>query len=236
MAQNRSSAVMAQRQMELLAQEHEDFPGQAKLDDYPTQPWGTRALMMMFDRHGLQYRGKVCREPAANRGYMVRPLAEHFEHVIASDVHDYGRGYRIDDFLKPAIPLEPVDWIITNPPFKLGVEFAQRALARCTIGCALLVRTAFTEGVDRYRTIYEHSRPDFNFQFVERLPLVKGRCVRTEINPKTGKEDLVTTATAYCWLVWFKDSPRKVTIQDWIPPCRAELERPDEDYLGEAPR
>ena len=49
----------------------------------------------------------TCREPAANRGHMVRPLAEHFAHVSASDIHDYGAGYEVQDYLFGPPPTPP---------------------------------------------------------------------------------------------------------------------------------
>lgn len=206
MSQNTSHAVMAQR-----AEPNDS------LDDFPTQPWGTRALLMMLDRRGLENEYRSCLEPAANRGYMVRPLKERFAEVRASDVHDYGHGFHVRDFLFPA-PAEEVDWIITNPPFRLGQEFALTAIARARTGAAMLVRTAFLEGGDRYKKLYAPRRPNFAFQFVERLPMVKGRCERK-----------ASTATAYTWLVWLRGAPPVDTILDWIPPFRAKLERA-EDY------
>lgn len=35
-----------------------------------------------------------------------------------------------------------------------------------------------------------------------------------------------STATAYCWLVWFSaDNPNTDPRMRWIPPCRKQLER-----------
>lgn len=199
------------------------------LDDFPTQPWGTRALIMMLKKRGLvmQEPGHgACWEPAANRGYMARPLTEHFRLVHGSDVFDYGAGYAQRDFLIRYEGDPRFDWIITNPPFRLGEEFALTALDRAEFGCAILVRMPFLETVDRYNNLYKRDRPTFVFQFVERLPLVKGRCIRMKDDGKK-----LTTATAYCWLVWDKNKRADDTIFDWIPPCRARLERVDTDYL-----
>lgn len=54
-------------------------------------------------------------------------------------------------------------------------------------------------------------------QFVERVPMVKGRL-----------DQGASTATSYCWLVWRRHSCTPTMLQ-WIPPCRAKLERA-EDY------
>lgn len=112
--QNRSSAVMQQR-----AEPHDS------LDDFPTPPWATRALCEWlvagagndWDAGGLS--DLIAREPAANRGHMARVLGEYFAAVEAADVHDYGAGYAVRDYLIGPLPAA-VHWTITNPPVPPG--------------------------------------------------------------------------------------------------------------------
>ena len=164
------------------------------------------------------------REPCAGRGHMVRALGEYFgpENIEAADVHDYGVGFPVRDYLAGPTP-EPVDWTITNPPFRLAESIAQRALASSRRGVALLVRTAFLEGCRRYERLFALTPPGEVMQFVERVPMLKGR-----LDPRG------STATAYCWLVWVREgehwppSHRPARLF-WIPPCRNHLERED-DY------
>ena len=248
MSQNRSHAVMGQRQGELIAKAGEDFPGQADLDDFPTQPWATRALLDHVRRkwslpHNY-WAGCGIWEPAANRGFMARPLTEHCGGVWASDIHDYGAGYPVHDFLSPEVPrwlrIGAVDWIITNPPFKLGFEFITRALAIANRGVAILVRTQFLEGGQRYRDLYSVRAPSMIAQFVERVPMIKGRCANYVIDPATGGLEKVTTATAYTWLIWRKLGNQWMTMGgeapfSWIAPCRERLELPT-DYPEPGPK
>jgi hypothetical protein len=210
MSQNRSHAVMQQRS------EADD-----SLDDFPTQPWGTRALIeKVLTRFGL-FKGPVW-EPACNRGFMARPLSEYFNKVYSTDVHNYGWAgmHAIADFLFPSTSppsdLGSIAWTITNPPFRLAEEFIAKARATSTVGCAMLVRSAFLEGVGRYNRLFSVTPPTVVAQFVERLPMVKGR-----VDPKA------STATSYAWLVWAHGVAPQPTF--WIPPCRAKLERAD-DY------
>lgn len=206
--QNRSSAVMQQRS------EPDD-----SLDDFPCPPWGTRALvehviMPMFLPVGITL------EPACNRGYMARPLAEYFNRVVTSDVHDYGWSgqQQIEDFLFPNFGArKSVEWVITNPPFRLAEQFIAKAREISRVGCAMLVRTSFLEGVGRYQRLFSVNPPTMTAQFVERLPMVKGRVDRK-----------ASTATSYAWLVWVHGVERQPF--QWIPPCRARLER-DSDYF-----
>ena len=204
MTQNRSSAVMQQR-----------AEPRRSVDDFPTPPWGTRALCEFLTDQGFDLSGMSVREPAANRGFMARPLGEHFGRVIASDLMDYGAGYPVEDFLFP-YAIEPVDWTITNPPFTLADQFVHRALETSRVGCAIIIRSAFLEGIGRYETLFRDHPPAFTLQFVERIPMVKGRI-----------DASAASATAYSWIVWVHGQDD--TRQRWIAPCRKRLERP-EDY------
>jgi hypothetical protein len=208
-----SPAVMAQR--------HEPHDS---LDFFPTPPWGTRALCDALQGFGFDLGLRTVAEPACGEGHMARPLAEFFATVHASDIHPYGFG-EVADFLFPSN--HRPDWIITNPPFRLALQFAQTALDRAQEGVALLVRSAWLEGVERHRELFEPHPPFAVAQFVERLPMHRGRLL------KDG-----STATAYCWVIWVKGHPGRhpgPTRFHWIAPCRKRLERA-EDYQTPTPQ
>jgi hypothetical protein len=129
---------------------------------------------------------------------MAEPLREYFGKVYASDVHDYGRGYAVGSFVGQGAdvkrcPFRP-DWIITNPPFRLGEEFVHRALAEAKVGVAMLARTAFIESASRYHLFSGGTFAIFA-PFSGRLPMVKGRW-----DPKA------SSATSYSWFVWLKSN------------------------------
>jgi hypothetical protein len=201
------------------------------LDDFPTQPWATRALVehVLKPVFGDLLFSMTCWEPACNRGYMVRPLRETFHRVYASDVHDYGvlPDAGVSDFLfqRPPDDIFREQWgcgpgfIITNPPFRLAESFIYTAASLCHFGAAMLVRTSFLEGQNRYRSLFRDMPPTLMAQFSERVPLVKGRVDRE-----------ASSATSYIWLVWLKHRQREPL--QWIPPCRKALEKND-DYLPE---
>lgn len=182
------------------------------LDDFPTPPWATRAILDELDDLALIARDQLARDPCANRGFMVRPLEEYFLSVDACDVHDYGAGYRQEDYLFGPDMIE-VDWTFMNPPFRLAQQFIEKARRESRVGIAALVRSAFIEGVDRFATLYMPDPPDYLFQYAERVPMVKGR-----YDPKA------STATSYCWLVWLRHGTGDTRLR-WIPPCRKRLER-----------
>jgi hypothetical protein len=154
---------------------------------------------------------------------MVRPLREVFDGIEAADVHDYGVGFAVRDYLFGPDPA-PVDWTITNPPFRLAEQFIDRALRTSRIGCAFILRSAFLEGVGRFERLFSVKPPSMVVQFSERVVMHKGRL------SKDG-----STATAYAWLVWVKDRQGVgATELHWVPPCRANLERPA-DYPEKTP-
>ncbi|WP_430242004.1 methyltransferase [Neorhizobium sp. DAR64861/K0K2] len=212
MSQNISSAVMQQRR-----EPHDS------LDDFPTQPWATRALCEHV-LNGRNLNGRTVWEPACNRGHMSGPLEEYFGAVWASDIHDYGlpRAFQ-HDFLFPVLPIsEQPDWIISNPPFRLAEQFIARACEVASEGVGMIVRTSFLEGVGRYQNLFSKNPPSIVAQFSERVPMVKGRLTATG-----------STATSYCWLVWIYGE--EGTRLAWIPPCRKKLERSDDYAPGEVP-
>lgn len=211
--QNRSPAVMAQRTESLDS-----------LDDFPTPKWATRALMEEVFA-GEDFGALSCWEPTCGRGYMASTLAEYFNTVRSSDIHDYAYG-EIFDFLSlapdAAAPHDRPDWIITNPPFRLGEEFVRRGLFLAKSGVAMLVRTGFIEGAGRYDRLFKDRAPSCVAQFVERVPILRGR-----VDPRA------STATGYCWLIWQTGSSMPTRLA-WIPPCRRRLEK-EGDYLPPAP-
>lgn len=196
--QNKSHAVMAQR--------HEPA---GSLDDFPTPPWATRALIEhVIGRAPI--RGAHCLEPACGRGHMSAPLAEYFAKVTSSDIADYGYG-AVGDFLDRG-PDETFDWVITNPPFRLAEDFVLKALPMARSGVAVLVRTVFIESVGRLQRVFSRFPPSEVAQFAERVPMVRGRL-----------DQKASTATGYAWVVWRKPLPETTQLV-WIPACRRRLE------------
>ena len=204
--QNISHAVMSRR-----------FEPIKSLDNFPTPPWATRALIEKVIRLE-KVEELTCLEPACGAGHMSKVLTEYFKSVEASDVHDYGHGKKID-FLSDFYNKKSFDWVITNPPFKLAEEFILKSLEVSRFGSAFLVRTNFLESIGRYERLFSQFPPSCVAQFVERVPIVKGRL-----------DKYATTATGYAWLIWKKDKAPVAPQLKWIEPCRRSLEK-DIDYI-----
>lgn len=204
--QNTSHAVMAQRV------EPKNSP-----DDFPTPPWATRALIEHVLDGKADFKKMSCLEPACGAGHMAKVLKEYFGEVHSADAYRYGYG-EVRDFLAQPHEVNTVDWVITNPPFRLAEEFVLRSLKVARLGVAILARTVFLESVGRYKGIFQVMPPSKFAQFVERVPMVKGRL-----------DQKATTATGYAWLVWEKHSSTLPRLM-WVPPCRRSLEKRT-DYL-----
>ncbi|MCZ8545056.1 hypothetical protein OOJ09_12755 [Mesorhizobium qingshengii] len=213
-ARRESTAVMARR-----------VEPADSLDFFPTPPWGTRAfcahVLPRFEACDLPS-GMVpftAADPCCGQGHMALVLREFFPLVTATDIFDYGFG-GVTDFLHPDHAQAPRDWFFLNPPFNLGLEFVLHALELATRGVAVLVRTAFLEGEGRHAKLFDRRPPNLIAQYSERMPMHRGRWV---IDGKS--------ATAYCWLVWHKQSPRPSDPAFmWIPKSRQTLTRHD-DWL-----
>jgi hypothetical protein len=222
MVANRSTAVMQQR-----------FEPHDSLDDFPTPPWATRALCEFLLSLGFELHMTDCREPCANRGFMVRPLMEYFGHVQASDIMDYGVGFRVRDYLYgPDAHFDMTDWTFLNPPFRLAQQFIERALRLSRVGVVVIARSAFSEGQDRARDLFGPRPPSYELQFSERVVMLKGRLVRAgSIDPMAEKPGTTaSSATAYSAFIWLKrDAAPADTRKRWLAECRMRLER-DGDY------
>lgn len=190
------------------------------LDYFPTPPWATRALFEhVLDKSAL--RALRCWEPAAGHEHMADVLREYFADVVSSDVFDYGRGYDIGSFVgvgPDVMKLPPgVNWICSNAPFNLALEFALRCLEEQAIeGFALLLRSNWVEGSERHERLFSRQPPAIIAQFVERVPMTKGRW-----------DPDASTMTSYAWFVWFSGMRNACSNFTWIPPgCRSSLSRP----------
>lgn len=195
------------------------------LDDFPTPPWATRALLEILNAEEFMGRQTVW-EPTCNRGYMARVLANAFGEVLATDIDHYGwpgQGLTVDFLWPGEVWRNPVDWIICNPPYRLAREFILRAIDLAPRqGVAIFGRLGLIEGQRRYRDIHSRYRNLIIYPFAERVQIFKG-----QVSADTAKP------MAHAWYVWrrpFEEAPDCPDIRvRHIAPCRKRLERPG-DY------
>lgn len=145
-------------------------------------------------------------EPAAGDGAIVRPLCRTGRFVVASDIHDYGlEGCAIADYLR-ADPPPDIGGIVTNPPYKLAMQFAEKALSEAPY-VALLVRSNFEiEGLKRMRFRARHPATRI-WRSARRLP---------PMHRYGWSGNKVSSNTPYCWLVWERGALREYPQDfDW---------------------
>jgi hypothetical protein len=144
-------------------------------------------------------------EPAAGDGALVRPLEEAGFTVIASDIADYGlTGCMTGVDYLTAKPPPGVRGVVTNPPYKLAIKFAEKAL-RETDYLALLLRTNFLESTARLPFFRKH-QPARIWISSRRLPMMH----------RHGWEGLrAPSNTCFAWFVWDAQSEQKRVV-DWF--------------------
>ena len=123
--------------------------------------------------------------------------------IISTDLYDRGYGESGVDFLQSD---RISDNIITNPPFNSAEGFVHKGLQSSRQKLALLLRLAFLEGGNRYRTIFEKIPPSRTWVFSERITFYPSGAL------KKG-----SGTTAYAWFVWDKCHEGPAELK-WIPP------------------
>jgi len=162
-------------------------------DYYPTPKIGTLGLLKVETFDGDIW------EPACGDGSMSRVIESFGYRVISTDIEPRGYGAQGDFFFSPLLAPN----IITNPPFRLAREFADRALS---LGCdklALLCKLAFLEGQSRGEW-FPGTPLKSVYVFSKRLTMTRNG------EPQTGGGMI-----AFAWYVWERDYSGKPAI-GWI--------------------
>lgn len=213
------SAVLAHRARGV----EDDDPLRAllrSLDYFPTQPWAARAMAELVMR--VDPSARSAWESACGEGIMARGMADYFDRLVLSDIHDYGVGADVVDFLEPGLepPGGPVDWIFTNPPFEHAKAFVTLARQRARRGVAMFVRLGFQETIGRYELFSGPMAATLACPFAERVGIMLGDC-------KIGGG----TAMAYMVVIWItdptlaEDYPGETLLRPIQPGTRDRLSR-----------
>lgn len=168
------------------ASNHCDHERQSE-DYYATEPKATEWLMKLE-----KFKGPIL-EPSCGEGHISEQLIKGGYQVISRDL--VNRGYReVADFLS----IDNMAWngdIITNPPYKYGQEFVEKALQIIPEGykVAMFLKLQFLEGKHR-RVMFDVTPPKRIWVSTSRL-----KCAMNgEFDKMTG------SAASYAWFVWEK--------------------------------
>jgi hypothetical protein len=176
--------------------------GRVENDFYATPEEATQALMEAEIFNGTIW------EPACGNGMMSKKIMEYNRDIFSSDLIDRGYGFTGMDFLK-AKEIETgyeIFNIITNPPFNLFQEFAQKALLVARNKVALFGKLQALEGNKR-ATFLESSPLKTVYVFKKRInPLRNG-------NPLDENGKKWCSTMAFAWYVWEIGYTGKPTIE-----------------------
>lgn len=154
-------------------------------------------------------------EPACGDGAICKALARHGIPSTGTDLVDRGYGESRRDFLMELTLPAGHDAIITNPPFRLWREFAEKALSFDVGFVALLGRLQLLEG-KRVSAMFQETglaSVMVSAGRVNMLPVVDGKQVADK-----GHNGMI----AWAWFVWVpyrgeqKDKPRI----EWFTPAK----------------
>lgn len=150
-------------------------------------------------------------EPACGPGAIVGELRAAGRAVIATDLVDYGcpESESRRDFLMEQSAPEGVPAIVTNPPFKLAMEFAEHA-RRLVPQVYMLLRLAFLES-ERRREILDSGDLARVHVFRKRLPFMHRHGYDGPKNSNSGM--------AFAWFVWDREhkGPTQLHRLSWEP-------------------
>lgn len=161
----------------------------AKSDNYSTP---ISAIEALLDRE--KFVGNVF-EPAVGEGNIAKVVSDRGFYVDTADIRDKDSvwedvDFPSQDFITGPILSKEYDNVITNPPFSLALEFAERGLEVARHKLALLLRIQFLEGQKRK-------------SFLESSPLSKVYVFSKRISMyPEGEENKGGGTQAFCWFVW----------------------------------
>ncbi len=215
MSGNRSAAVRQQRAPRHVEGDDDLRKRWRDLDFFPTPPWAARACGELILTLDPDARSVI--DPACGQGHFIGPLRQYFESTFASDIHDYGRGFAVADFLAADFEPDSIDWVATNPPFSQAQAFIERGVAVARRGVLMLCRIALLEGIGRFETLYGGANPlTVCAPFVERVPMQLGSW-----------DPGLSSASCYAAFVWIKGAAPRPLMP--IPPgTRARLWKSDD--------
>ena len=156
-------------------------------DFYATDP---KAIDILLEVEQFTY-GIL--EPACGMGHMSKRLKQCGYNVTSTDLIDRGYGFGDIDFL--TIHKHWSGDIITNPPFKLAIEFIHHSINIIPVGnkVAMFLKILFLE-TDKRKTLFEEFPPKTVYILANRVCCAKdGDFVKNN-----------TRAVGYAWYVWEK--------------------------------
>ena len=135
-------------------------------DYYATDPEAVEALLR------VEHFSDCIFEPACGGGHISQVLIDHGHDVVSTDIVNRGFAYQtgVQDFLHYQPQQKNTRDIITNPPYKYAMEFAQQALdiSEPGVKVAMFLKLTFLEGGKR-KTLFDRHPPKTIYVFRNRI-------------------------------------------------------------------
>lgn len=183
------------------------------LDAYFSPPEATASLLDIESLH----LPRCIWEPAAGDGAISRPLRKAGYEVLSTDIADYGAEcvHAGLDYLHMKCP-ERIKGIVTNPPYRLAMQFAEKALSEVGY-LALLLRANWLESTARL--------PFFRMHPPARIWISSRRLPTMHRLGWSGPK--APSNTCFAWFVWDDRvvAKRQVDWFDWREHVVVEGER-----------
>ena len=169
--------------------------GDRQQDDYYATPEPTTEALLGVEK----FEGSVW-EPCCGEGHISKVLIKHGYEVQSTDLVNRGYGQSRIDFL---LETTKCDNIITNPPYKNALDFAEKAVQLANSKCALLLKLNFLEGIKR-KTFFAVYPPATVYVFSQRQSLMK--------NGVFYQGGMMALA----WFVWHINQTTSFTKIEWL--------------------
>ena len=156
-------------------------------DAFWTVDWATEILLRNTEL------SEEVLEPACGEGWISEVLKKHGYKVTSSDINDWGYG-KVQDFLS----LERWDGdLVTNPPYKLAMQFIEHALNITSGRVCMLLRSDFWCSITRYDFMHNHM-PSKVIYIARHLPIWQ----------RDIKKFKHSGIIAHNWAIWEKNSTK----------------------------
>lgn len=157
-------------------------------DYYATDP---KALELLLDKESF---APLVWECACGEGHLSKILEKRGYSVVSTDLFDRGYGKGEVDFLKWEGEFDGD--IITNPPYKLALEFTKHAIEIVKDGhkVMMFLRIQFLEGKER-RKFFEKYPPYLIYVSSSRLTCAKNGDFEGHRS---------SNAVCFAWFIWKK--------------------------------
>lgn len=174
-------------------------------DYYATDPIAVDKFLKTINKENIRI-GKNIWECATGENHIKNVLIKYGYNVIGTDIVDRGKIDKQLDFLSLKENPYPNRTILTNPPYKLALEFLKKAYELQQNGdlIILMLKIQFLEGKSRYN-FYKNNNPKYVLIHSSRVNCANNGDFET----------YKSSAMCYTWFI-FEKGYKGDTILKWI--------------------